>query len=183
MSGGPLADPRVRRAYLGAKAGILLVALALTWPLSKVLGNQAWYAFIVFAAAMAAVTMVVLGLGRGRSRTVEAAAEPENEPEPKADDEALGPDDVMRVPIEDALDLHSFSPRDVPKVVESYLEEALERGMREVRLIHGRGMGVQRTRVQSLLSRHPAVAGFHDAPPDRGGWGATVVYLLPPNRG
>lgn len=189
MAGPPLADPRVRRAYLTAKAFILLGALALTFPLARVLGDRAWLAFTVFAAVLAAVTAAVLALGRGR-RDPETAGD---DGRPGADDagdepdqengEQLTPDSLTTVPIEDALDLHSFPPREVPRVVESYLEEAVARGLREVRLIHGRGTGVQRTRVQSLLSRHPAVAGFHDAPPDRGGWGATVVYLLPPSRG
>jgi DNA-nicking Smr family endonuclease len=87
------------------------------------------------------------------------------------------PGDPVRVPIEDALDLHSFVPRDVPSVVAEYLEAAHARGFREVRLIHGRGIGVQRAIVQSLLRGHPLVAGFVDAPEDRGGKGATIVSL------
>ncbi len=68
-------------------------------------------------------------------------------------------------------------PRDVPSVVDEYLRAAQARGFREVRLIHGRGIGVQRTIVQSLLRDHPLVAGFADAPEDRGGRGATIVRL------
>jgi DNA-nicking Smr family endonuclease len=83
----------------------------------------------------------------------------------------------VRVPIEDALDLHAFAPRDVRSVVDEYLRAAHERGLREVRLIHGRGIGVQRASVQALLSRHPLVVSYADAPPERGGWGATVVRL------
>ena len=83
------------------------------------------------------------------------------------------------LPTEDFLDLHAFAPRDVRDVVASYLEAAVRAGFEEVRLIHGRGAGVQRSIVQSLLSRHPAVAAFADAPPERGGWGATVVRLRP----
>lgn len=83
------------------------------------------------------------------------------------------------VPIEDALDLHPFRPRDVRSVVESYLEAAVEAGFREVRLIHGRGIGVQREIVRSLLSSHPQVIEYQDAPPGRGGWGATLVRLRP----
>ena len=91
------------------------------------------------------------------------------------------PDDEppVHVPIEDWLDLHSFAPRDVPSVVEEYLTEARARGFTEVRLIHGRGIGVQRAIVQSLLARHPLVAGYADAPEERGGWGATLVRLRP----
>ncbi|MHC4502970.1 MAG: Smr/MutS family protein [Planctomycetota bacterium] len=89
--------------------------------------------------------------------------------------------DVVHVPIEDHIDLHPFRPRDVRSVVESYLEQAVEAGFREVRLIHGRGIGVQREIVRSLLSKHPAVESFTDAPPGRGGWGATIVRLTPPS--
>ncbi|HXH81466.1 MAG TPA: Smr/MutS family protein [Candidatus Tectomicrobia bacterium] len=85
----------------------------------------------------------------------------------------------MRVPIEDALDLHAFRARDVPSVVDEYLREAHARGFREVRLIHGRGIGVQRAIVQSVLARHPLVARFANAPPERGGHGATLVWLRP----
>ena len=83
----------------------------------------------------------------------------------------------VRIPIEDALDLHAFAPRDVAGVVGEYLVEAHARGFDEVRLIHGRGIGVQRRIVQSVLAKHPLVAAFADAPPDRGGVGATVVRL------
>jgi len=86
------------------------------------------------------------------------------------------PDPVI-LPIEDSLDLHPFAPRDVPSVVDEYLREAAARGFGEVRLIHGRGIGVQRAVVQKLLATHPLVARFFDAPAERGGWGATVVVL------
>jgi dsDNA-specific endonuclease/ATPase MutS2 len=82
------------------------------------------------------------------------------------------------LPVEDSLDLHAFSPRDIPSAVEAYLEEAYARGFADVRLIHGRGIGVQRERVRSILARTPFVAGFEDAPPDGGGWGATVVHFV-----
>jgi len=83
----------------------------------------------------------------------------------------------VNLPIEDSLDLHPFAPKDIRPVVEEYLREAAARGFREVRLIHGRGIGLQRASVQGLLARHPLVERFFDAPPDRGGWGATVVVL------
>jgi DNA-nicking Smr family endonuclease len=88
-------------------------------------------------------------------------------------------DEPVHLPIEDALDLHSFLPRDVPSVVDEYLGEAQARGLLEVRLIHGRGIGVQRAIVQSLLARDPRVAGYADAPEERGGRGATLVRLRP----
>jgi DNA-nicking Smr family endonuclease len=68
-------------------------------------------------------------------------------------------------------------PRDVPSVVDEYLRAAHARGFREVRLIHGRGIGVQRSIVQSLLQGHPLVASYADAPEERGGRGATLVRL------
>ena len=81
------------------------------------------------------------------------------------------------IPVEDSIDLHTFSPRDVLSVVGEYLEEAAAKGYREVRLIHGKGTGVQRAAVRSLLSRHYLVAFFADAPPGAGGWGATRVVI------
>ena len=90
----------------------------------------------------------------------------------------LSEDDApVPIPIEDALDLHTFAPADVASVVTEYLDAAAARGLREVRLIHGRGTGTQRQIVRSVLSRHPRVADFADAPPERGGWGSTVVRL------
>ena len=81
------------------------------------------------------------------------------------------------VPITDQMDLHSFLPRDIPDVVRDYLAAAVEAGFREVRLIHGKGIGAQRERVRALLAEHPDVETFGDAPAGRGHWGATVVRL------
>lgn len=75
------------------------------------------------------------------------------------------------------IDLHTFQPADVPSVVESYIQAAAEKGFTEVRVIHGRGKGVQRTRVRAVLAAHPLVQAFTDAPAHRGGWGATLVWL------
>jgi DNA-nicking Smr family endonuclease len=88
-------------------------------------------------------------------------------------------EEPVNLPIEDSLDLHAFAPRDVRPVVDEYLKEARGRGFREVRLIHGRGIGVQRASVQALLAGHPLVERFFDAPPERGGWGATIAVLKP----
>ena len=84
-------------------------------------------------------------------------------------------DPVVHVPIEDAIDLHSFAPRDVVSVVDDYLHAAHEKGFREVRLIHGRGKGVQRAAVQRLLAGHELVERFWDAPESH--LGATLVVL------
>ncbi len=96
---------------------------------------------------------------------------------PPDDSDAVGPDLPVELPIEDSIDLHAFAPRDIPSVVEEYLREAHRRGFSEVRLIHGRGRGVQRAVLRALLASHPLVARFSDASPERGGWGATVVVL------
>ena len=80
-----------------------------------------------------------------------------------------------RVPIEDALDLHAFAPRDIKSVVEEYVNAAHEAGLREVRLIHGRGKGIQRGIVQQALERHPLVEAFRDAAESH--LGATVARL------
>jgi DNA-nicking Smr family endonuclease len=85
-------------------------------------------------------------------------------------------EDAHLVPIEAALDLHAFHPRDVASVVEEYVTAAHEAGLREVRLIHGRGRGVQRGIVQAALERHPLVESFHDATDTH--LGATVAVLV-----
>ena len=81
------------------------------------------------------------------------------------------------IPIEDTFDLHPFRPGEVRDVTREYLTEAHARGLRQIRLIHGRGIGVQRENVQSLLRTLSFVEAFHDADPSGGGWGATVVLL------
>ena len=85
----------------------------------------------------------------------------------------------VEIPITGEMDLHSFAPRDVPSVVEEYLLACRALGLSTVRLIHGRGTGVQRAAVRRVLSRLPGVASWGDAPPGSGGWGATVVELEP----
>ena len=86
-------------------------------------------------------------------------------------------DDPVVLPIDDHLDLHTFSPGEISSVVETYLAEAVQRGFTEVKLIHGKGRGAQRAMVRAVLASHPLVAHYADAPPERGGWGATVVLL------
>lgn len=86
-------------------------------------------------------------------------------------------EDALRIPITDVFDLHAVQPREVAAVVEAYLEEADRLGLKALRIIHGRGIGVQRQVVRAVLARTPSVLAFGDAPPDLGGWGATVVRL------
>ncbi|MDP8982379.1 MAG: Smr/MutS family protein [Acidobacteriota bacterium] len=86
-------------------------------------------------------------------------------------------DEPLRIPITDVFDLHTVPPQDVKPIIEAYLEEAHRLGFRALRIIHGRGIGVQREIVRGVLGRCPFVAGFSDAPPEAGGWGATIVDL------
>jgi len=83
---------------------------------------------------------------------------------------------MHELPIEDSIDLHTFQPREVAIVVEEYLFQALRRGFTEVRIIHGRGIGIQREIVRSILQKHPNVIGFRDAP-DRGSTYVTLKVL------
>lgn len=93
------------------------------------------------------------------------------------DGDEFDPDLPVEFPITDVLDLHAFHPRDAKAVVEEYLREAHERGFVALRIIHGRGIGVQREMVRSVLARTPFVEAYGDAPMEAGGWGATVVTL------
>ena len=86
-------------------------------------------------------------------------------------------DEPVPIPITDVFDLHSVPPRDVKDVVEAYLEEAHRLGFRAIRIIHGRGIGVQREIVRAVLARTGFVVSFGDAPPEAGGWGATIATL------
>src|SRR2546422_4146943 len=86
-------------------------------------------------------------------------------------------DEPVVLPIEDSIDLHAFSPKDIPSVVEEYIEQCFRAGIYEVRIIHGRGKGMQREIVGSILEKHPKVLSFKDAPVESGGWGATVILL------
>jgi DNA-nicking Smr family endonuclease len=94
----------------------------------------------------------------------------------------MHPDDPfpepVHLPIQDVLDLHTVSPRDVKAVVEEYLIEANRLGLKALRIIHGRGIGVQRELVRAVLAATPGVMSYSDAPPEAGGWGATLVTLI-----
>ena len=79
--------------------------------------------------------------------------------------------------ISDSLDLHHFVPGELLDIVDAYLDAALDAGFTELRLIHGRGKGVQRARVRGFLAGDDRIERFEEAPPGRGGWGATLVWL------
>jgi dsDNA-specific endonuclease/ATPase MutS2 len=88
------------------------------------------------------------------------------------------PDTPIRIPVTDIFDLHTVPPRDVRAVVEEYLSEAHRLGFKALRIIHGRGIGVQRETVRAVLARTPFVADYRDAPMEAGGRGATVITLI-----
>jgi DNA-nicking Smr family endonuclease len=81
------------------------------------------------------------------------------------------------VPIDGTLDLHTFNPKELPSLLTEYLSACREKGITHVRIIHGKGKGVQRARVQSLLKKNALVKQFRTAPEEAGGWGATLVAL------
>jgi DNA-nicking Smr family endonuclease len=85
--------------------------------------------------------------------------------------------DPVEIPINGVLDLHTFSPKDLPDLLDDYLEACLERDIYDLRIIHGKGKGILRDRVRAILSRHAQVQSFSEAPLEAGGWGATVVRL------
>src|SRR2546425_4048831 len=127
---------------------------------------------------------MLLDLLFGRFRRAPKTESRNRSATPSADEtetEALDPDnpfpDIVEIEFQDVLDLHSIPPRQIRAVVEDYLDDAHRRGARWVRIIHGKGIGVQREVVQSILSRANNVVDFRDAPQDAGGWGATVVTL------
>lgn len=103
------------------------------------------------------------------------------EPDPATDVEDLDPYDPfpepVRLEISDVFDLHTIPPREVRAVVEAYLSEARSAGFTRVRIIHGKGIGVQRETVRRVLARTPFVTHFSDAPPEAGGWGATIAHV------
>ncbi len=83
----------------------------------------------------------------------------------------------VELPIDGVLDLHHFSPMDAPDLVATYLDACRARGIRQVRIIHGKGTGALRQSVRAVLLRHPAVSAFETADAMAGGWGATLVTL------
>ena len=88
-------------------------------------------------------------------------------------------DEPIELPIDGVLDLHTFKPREVKDLIHDYLAACRDRGIFQVRIIHGKGIGVQREMVRTVLARTDFVDSFSDAPMEAGGWGATVVTLRP----
>jgi dsDNA-specific endonuclease/ATPase MutS2 len=95
--------------------------------------------------------------------------------------------ETVNLPLEDSLDLHSFPPQEIRSLVQEYLQEAYAAGFPEVRIIHGKGIGVQREIVRAIAARDPHVESVHQAPEGSGSWGATIVCFTdssehPPNQ-
>jgi DNA-nicking Smr family endonuclease len=86
-------------------------------------------------------------------------------------------DEPVVLPFGDILDLHAFQPKDVASAVEEFLDVCRRSGILQVRLIHGKGVGIQRSIIRSLLDKNRNVLSFQDAPVEAGGWGATIVRL------
>jgi len=86
----------------------------------------------------------------------------------------------IQIPIEDVLDLHTFRPKDIADLLENYFDECIKADIFSVRVIHGKGKGIQKRQVHRILQKNPRVKSFKDAPPEAGGWGATLVELKPP---
>jgi hypothetical protein len=87
---------------------------------------------------------------------------------------------AFQYPVQEILDLHTFSPSEAASLIDDYLQAAADKGYSEVVIVHGKGTGKLRRRVHGVLSTHPMVAGFREAEPWRGGWGATVVAIAMP---
>jgi dsDNA-specific endonuclease/ATPase MutS2 len=115
---------------------------------------------------------------KGQTPEGRVAASEDQEAESEVDSFNPFPEPVT-VEIRDVFDLHTIVARDVKRVVEEYLQEARRLGFRSVRIVHGKGRGVQREIVRSILARTPFVESWTDAPPEAGGWGATIARLKP----
>jgi DNA-nicking Smr family endonuclease len=121
--------------------------------------------------------------GRGEDgdskREDETGASPLSGEASENDDDAEEVPDAVELPITGTLDLHTFSPKEVGRLVPDWIEVCRDKGLLEVRIIHGKGKGVLRRTVHSILDRHPAVEGYELAGAGRGDWGATIVRLEP----
>lgn len=139
----------------------------------------------VFGSALLRYVMKILkwisGIRRGTpNRSDSLLGEPESDAGAESETDPFNPfPEPVQLELTDVFDLHSIPPRDVERVVVEYLSEAHSVGFRTIRIIHGKGIGAQRDLVRRILSRSDFVLSFSDAPPDAGGWGATIAHLSP----
>jgi len=84
---------------------------------------------------------------------------------------------LVKIPIEDVLDLHTFKPKEIPDLLSDYFSACIDEGIYSVRIVHGKGRGILKDRVRRLLKKNPMVSSFSNAPLEAGGWGATLVEL------
>jgi DNA-nicking Smr family endonuclease len=104
--------------------------------------------------------------------------QPDSDAQDPNDGEAWIPETVV-VPITDELDLHTFNPRELDELIPEYLRACREKGILNLRIVHGKGRGILKKRVRAILKKESQVVAFDDAPPEAGGWGATRVQLTP----
>ncbi len=139
----------------------------------------------MFGSALLRYVMKILkwisGIRRGTpNRSDSLLGEPESDAGAESETDPFNPfPEPVQLELTDVFDLHSIPPRDVERVVVEYLSEAHSVGFRTIRIIHGKGIGAQRDLVRRILSRSDFVLSFSDAPPDAGGWGATIAHLSP----
>jgi hypothetical protein len=139
----------------------------------------------VFGSALLRYVMKILkwmsGIRRATpNRSDSLLGDPESDAGAESEIDPFNPfPEPVQLELTDVFDLHSIPPRDVERVVVEYLSEAHSVGFRTIRIIHGKGIGVQRELVRRILSRSDFVLSFSDAPPDAGDWGATIAHLSP----
>jgi DNA-nicking Smr family endonuclease len=116
-------------------------------------------------------------MGPRRLQVSPRAASDATMPEAMPDDASDDPDQPVELPIDGVLDLHTFDPREVGELVPAWIDACRARGIRELRIIHGKGSGALRRTVHAILARRTDLVEYRLAPPERGGWGATLVSL------
>ena len=89
-----------------------------------------------------------------------------------------GSEGIFQYPVTEELDLHTFQPSEAASVVDEYLRVCHQKGIKKVRIVHGKGKSVLKSMVHKLIQKHPLVLNYHDAAPGSGSWGATKVYLV-----